>query len=472
MTVDVAVIGGGVSGLAAAWELRRQGHEVVVLERQVRPGGNAQSTRFGGFLMEHGPSSVTTASPAAAELSHRLGLDHLKRDLGDGVRYRYLYGRGTIRRISPHPLGMLFSNYLSPKARLRLLAEPLVPVKASGEEETVAAFMSRRFGAEFASRVMDPLVGGLFAGTAETLSMQAVFPSLVAMESCDGSVMRGALRRRRAGRRMPGRRLFAWADGVATLPRALARSLGEAVRTGVAVRRIRQVPGGFRIEAGEAGTLQVPAVVVATQPHVAASLLDPVDEDAARALGKIDAPPLSVVFLGYSRVQVRHPLDGLGYLTPSSEDRALAGALFCSTMFSGRAPEGHVALAGYVGGERAPELARLPAEELIAMARREFGELLGVRGSPVVARTQHWPRGLPQYRPGHQARIAGLLAINERRPGLFLTGNYFQGPGVAACLTQAMQTATCADRYLRDREATCGLQDLELTYSPRTVRLK
>jgi oxygen-dependent protoporphyrinogen oxidase len=131
-----------------------------------------------------------------------------------------------------------------------------------------------------------------------------------------------------------------------------------------------------------------------------------------------------------------------------------------------------VALAGYVGGERAPELARLPAEELIAMARREFGELLGVRGSPVVARTQHWPRGLPQYRPGHQARIAGLLAINERRPGLFLTGNYFQGPGVAACLTQAMQTATCADRYLRDREATCGLQDLELTYSPRTVRLK
>jgi oxygen-dependent protoporphyrinogen oxidase len=471
MTVDVAVIGGGVSGLTAAWELSRQGHEVVVLERQVRPGGNAQSTRFGGFLMEHGPNSVTAASPAAAGLSRCLGLDHLKCHLGDDVRYRYLYGGGAIHRIATHPFGMLFSDFLSPKARLRLLAEPLVPVKAGGEEETVAAFMSRRFGAEFASRVMDPLIGGLFAGTAETLSMQAVFPSLVAMERRDGSVTRGALRGRRAGRRMPGRRLFAWSDGVATLPRALAQALGAGVRTGVAVRGLRQVPGGFRIEAGEAGTLEVPAVVVATQPHVAASLLDAVDEDAARALGQIDAPPLSVVFLGYRREQVRHPLDGLGYLTPSSEDRALTGTLFCSTMFSGRAPEGHVALAGYVGGERAPELAQLPAEELIAMARREFGELLGVRGSPVVARTQHWPRGLPQYRPGHQVRIAGLLAVNERRPGLFLTGNYFQGPGVAACLTQAMQTATCVARYLRVRKAEHGLQDLELPYGADPARL-
>ncbi len=466
MSVDVAVIGGGVSGLAAAWELSRQGHEVVVLERQVRPGGNAQSTRFGGFLMEHGPSSVTTTSPAAEELSRRLDLDHLKCDLGAGVRYRYLYGDGAIHPIATHPFGMLLTNYLSPKARLRLLVEPLVPVKADREEETVAAFMTRRFGAEFSSRVIDPLVGGLYAGTAETVSMQAVFPSLAEMEYRDGSVTRGALRGRRAGRRMPGRRLFSWSNGVATLPTALARALGEAVRTGVAVRGLRQVPGGFRIDTSEAGTLEVPAVVVATQPHVAAMLLDGVDQDAARVLEQIDAPPLSVIFLGYRREQVRHPLDGLGYLTPSSEDRALTGALFCSTMYPGRAPEGHVALTAYIGGERAPELARLPADDLIALAQREFGELLGVRGSPVVARTQHWSRGLPQYRLGHQDRIARLLAVNERRPGLFVTGNYFQGPGIAACLTQALQTATCVDRHLRERETERGSQTPELFYGP------
>jgi oxygen-dependent protoporphyrinogen oxidase len=448
MTFEVAVIGGGVSGLAVAWWLQREGRRVVVLERQVRPGGNAKSTRIGGFLMEHGPSSITASSTLAAEVSALLGIDHLTCQLGPGVRYRYLRRDRLLHRIATHPFGFLFSNYLTPAARLRLLAEPLVPVKADGGEETIAEFTSRRFGAEFAHRVMDPLAGGLFAGTADTLSMKAIFPSLPAMEQRYGSVIRGAFARHRAGRRMPARQLFSWANGMATLPHALARDLGPTVRTGVTVRRIRPFAGGYRIEAGAAGALRVPAVVVATQPHVTAMLLGDVDEDAAGAAAEIEAPPLSVVFLGFQKKQIDHPLDGLGYLTPSSERARLTGALFCSTMFPGRAPEGHVALAGYIGGTRAPDLAMLPAADLVAAAREEFRDLLGARGDPVVARTQYWPRGLPQYRPGHGNRISRLIGLENRRPGLYLTGNYFQGPGVAACLAQASQTAARVTGYL------------------------
>jgi oxygen-dependent protoporphyrinogen oxidase len=450
MTFEVAVIGGGVSGLAVAWRLRREGHSVVVLERQVRPGGNAQSTRFGGFLMEHGPSSITGASPISAEVSASLGIDHLTCQLGTGVRHRYLHRGRVLHRIATHPCGFLLSDYLSLGGRLRLLAEPLLPVKLDDREETVAEFVSRRFGTEFAHRVMDPLAGGLFAGTAETLSMKAVFPSLPAMEQRYGSVIRGVFARHRAGGRMPARQLFSWTSGMATLPHALARDLGPAVRTGVTVRRIRPFADGYRIDAGVAGTLQVPAVVVATQPHVAAMLLENVDEGAASAAAEIDAPPLSVVFLGLHQKQVEHPLDGLGYLTPSAEKACLTGALFCSTMFPGRAPEGHVALAGYIGGTRAPELAMLPAPDLVAAAREEFRDLLGARGEPVVARTQHWPRGLPQYRPGHEDRVSRLIGLENRRPGLHLTGNYFQGPGVAACLAQASQTAARVAGYLSD----------------------
>jgi oxygen-dependent protoporphyrinogen oxidase len=265
MTVDVTVIGAGISGLATAGALARQGHRVVVIERQVRAGGNAVSERFDGFLMEHGPSSVNGAAAVAAEMSRSLGLDPLRCGLGPGVRYRYLVRDGRARRIATHPFGFLVSDYLSTAARLRLLTEVLVPPRGRGGEETVAQFWRRRFGAEFVERVIDPLIGGLFAGCADDLSMAAVFPTLLEMERSHGSITLAMLRRRRAGAKMPGRCLFSWRDGIATLPRSLAERLGPALRAGVAVRRVRDCAGGFRIEAGAAGAFETRAVVLATR---------------------------------------------------------------------------------------------------------------------------------------------------------------------------------------------------------------
>jgi oxygen-dependent protoporphyrinogen oxidase len=457
MTVDVAVIGAGVSGLATAQELARRGHRVAVLERQVRAGGNAISERIGGFLMEHGPSSVNATSPAAA-LSRRLGLDGVRCDLGAQVRYRYLMGEGRLHRISTHPLGFFLSDYLPPRARLRLLAEVFVPSGRPEVEETVADFSARRFGLEFTERVIDPLVGGLFAGRASEISMPAVFPALLAMEARYGSISRGVLKRWLAGGRMPARLLYSWRDGMGTLPAALAHGLGPSLRTGVAVRRIRTCSGGFQIEAGDAGTLKARSIVIATQPHVAAGLLDGLDASAMEAAAAIPAPPLAVVFLGYRREQVDHPLDGLGYLTPAREGRALTGALFCSTMFPGRAPKGHVAVAGYIGGARAPAAALAPAAELMDAARAEFRDLLGAKGSPAVARVRQWPRGLPQYGLGHGRLVAALDGAHARRPGLFVTGNYLEGPAVGTCVARGLETAGRVHDFLIQR-GSMPLQD-------------
>jgi len=448
MTIDVAVIGGGISGLATACELTRQGRRVVALERQVRAGGNAVSERIGGFLMEHGPSTVTAAIPEAARLAQSAGLDDRRCDLGAEVRYRYLAGGGRLHRISAHPLGFLASGYLSPLARLRMVAEIAVPRGSGRPEETVAGFWSRRFGREFAERVIDPMVGGMFAAKAHEVSMNAVFPALVEMERQHGSIIRGLVARRRAGGRMPARQLYSWRDGIGSLPLALAEGLGPAVRTGITVRRIGRTPGGFRIDAGAAGVIAARAVVVATQPHVAAGLLETADPAAAEAAASIGAPPLAVVFLGYRRRCVAHPLDGLGYLVPSSEGRELTGVLFCSTMFPGRAPEGHVALAAYVGGARSPELARLAPADLIAMVRRDFGDLLGARGEPTIARVRQWPRGLPQYRLGHGDLLATFNTTAERCPGLYVTGNYLTGVSVGNCVAEASRTSALVDRFL------------------------
>jgi oxygen-dependent protoporphyrinogen oxidase len=450
--VDVAVIGGGISGLATAWNLMRQGLDVVVLERQANPGGNAVTERIGGFLMEHGPSTIDARATAVTDMGHALGLDDQRRELGPDVRSRYLVGDGSLRPIATHPMGFLMSDYLSPGARLRMLAEMAIPRGRGEADESIAAFCGRRFGLEFTERVMEPLVRGVYGGDADSLSVQSVFPALVDMERRYGSISAGVMISRLSRRKMPGRRLYSWRGGIGSLPSLLARQLGTRVRTGVAVRRIRRAPEGFVIDTGLGGSISSHAVVIGTQPHVSAQLLEGLDDEAAVAAGAIEAPPTAVVYLGYRREQVDHPLDGLGFFSPQSEGRSLNGVQFCSTMFEGRAPEGHVSLAGYFGGDGASELARAPADALVALARDEFGDLLGAKGEPVVARVRHWPRGLPQYRLGHADRIAVLRGAEDRAPGLFLTGNYFEGPSVGACLTEARKTAARLSAAIASRE--------------------
>lgn len=451
MTVDVTVIGGGVSGLTAAHELMRHGHDVVLLERQVRVGGKAQSERIGGFLMEQGPSAVA-ADGLIESLTAGLGLAQERVDLGPEVRRRYIVAGDRLRGIATHPAAFVTSGFLSPAGRLRLLAEAFIPPRSDAEEESIAAFCRRRFGCEFTDRVIDSLVCGMFAGTADRLSMTSTFPRLVKMEQTYGSILRGVLLRRMVGKHMPARRLFSWREGLESLPVALAVRLGSRVKVGATVRKIVPRARGFTVETDRVGSIRTQAVVIATQSRVAAELLDSLDTHAASAANQIETPPLAVVFLGYTRRQIAHPLDGIGFLAPSSERRQVNGAMFCSSMFAARAPDGFVALAAYVGGDRAPQLARLPADNLVALVRQEFSELLGAKGEPVLARVRHWPCGLPQYRIGHRDLLAVLDGLSQRRPGLFLTGNYMAGVSVAACVAHASHAAARARTFL-DRQA-------------------
>ena len=446
--IDVAVIGGGISGLSCAYFLVRRGFDVAILERQVRPGGKAISEHIDGFLMEHGPSSVSPLPDDVTLLSGEVGLDSDRLGLGAEVRNRYLTKSGMLARISCGHMGLLTAPYLSLGGRGRLLAEIAVPRPREHRVESVADFFNRRFGREFADKVIDPLVGGLFAARATELDMAAAFPRLIEMERRSGSLTRAVVVRMIAGARVPGGRLFSWRDGISALPRALARRLGDSIASGVAVQRIVKERHGLDVDAGRAGRFRARSVVVATQPHVAASLAEPLTREAAEELHAIPAPPISVVFLGYRRDQVAHPLDGVGYLTASEERRQVSGALFCSTMFAGRAPEGHVALSLYIGGSRAPDAASLPAADLAALARADVGELLGARGEPVVTRIRHWPRGLPQMTLGHRSRLTVLAQAVRRVPGLFLTGNYIDGVGVAGCVACARRTADDVAEFL------------------------
>lgn len=447
MTVDVAIIGAGISGLSTAYDLQQLGYNVVVLERQVRPGGNAVSEKFGGFLMEHGPSSMNAAVPEAVEFSKALGLLQNEVNLSDQVKQRYLLSDNTLTGISTHPMGFLRSNYLSLRGKARMMTEILRPRRVSTEEETIHAFTTRRFGREFADKVMEPLAAGLFAGDAQQLSVSALFPKLVEYEQTHGSITRAIIAARRGSE--PGRRLFSWSDGIAMLPHRLADHLKDKLQLGITVRRIRHGQNGFTIDTGKPGKLQARALVLAVQPMAAASLLEDLEAETATALGAIAAPPLSVVFLGYKRGQVDHPLDGIGFLSMKNNRGVLTGAQFCSTMFAGRAPDNHVSIACYVGGMRQPEAARLPGDQLTALVHDELSDILNIKGQPIVSRLRQWPLGLPQYSIGHQQRLKVIETSNERLPGLFLTGNYLTGVSMANCLARGRQTAQLVNNMLQ-----------------------
>jgi len=451
---DVIVIGGGISGLSAAWKLAGSGRDVVVLERAQRPGGKAVSERIGGFLMEHGPSTLNAAVPEAEEVSQALSLADARIDLGAGVRKRYLRDGDRLYGISVNHAGFLLSNYLPIRARLSILLEAVRPRRTEAGDESIFDFTARRFGRGFAERVMEPMVGGIYMGDGHALSLRAVFPRLADLEERFGSVIRGMMCTRH-GRGDPGRRLFSWREGIATLPDRLARDLGRRVHTGVAVTKLRTTTGaGFELDTPQ-GRLRARVVVLAVQPHVAAALLERIDPVGAEAAAAIAAPPAAVVFAGYRRRDVAHPLDGLGYL-PTRGSGLVSGVQFCSTMFSQRAPEGHVALSAYVGGARAPDLARLPADQLAACVHAELARVLGIKGASVVSRVRHWPVGLPQYAIGHEGRRQILESAAERLPGLYLAGNFLRGVSVASCVASGWTVAERANAQLASpRGAEC-----------------
>lgn len=453
---SVIVIGAGISGLTAAHALRNAGHDVMVFEATGRAGGRIHSERVAGFLVEHGANGMLAPAPHAEALIGELGLATEKIDRSETARSRYLVRDGRVRELPLQPLRFLLSGPLSTTGGLRVLLEPFV---AAGPcDETVAAFARRRFGREFLDYVVDPLVGGLYAGDPRQLSVSAVFPQLKRIERTGRSVILAAVRSRlRRGTQRPGcdyagRMLFSFRGGLGVLPQAMTRRLADRLYLNRRVESIRRAAGGGFLVTVRGGsgsrTLGADSVVIATPAYAAAEILCRFDPRIAQALSRIRHPPLAVAFLGYRADAIAHPLDGSGVLAPSIEGRNVLGMLFSSTLFPGRAPAGHAALTTFIGGARQPLLALSRPEELLEIAHREARELLGARALPVIARAHCWRRGIPQPAVDHPRRVAEIAAHAGEHPGLFLTGNYVSAVSVAACTGEALQTARRVERHL------------------------
>ena len=436
------VIGGGISGLVCAYALRKRGIEAQIVEAAPRPGGVIRSQRLEGFLLELGPQSFS-ATPQLRRLCSELGLDaELVQAPPQAPRYVLL--NGALRKVPMNPVALLASSLLSLRTKWNFARDVLGKSQPPDEDESVADFIRRKFGADLLDRLVGPFTSGVYAGDPERLSMRSAFPSVYEAEKSAGSVMRGMIRAAKA-RKQPRERptLLTFREGNETLIRALAANLGSALCCGT--RTIRVESGGaaglFNVTLksnGEEKGLETERLVVATPTDVAAELLKSVNPAFGEELSGVQYAPVAIVSLGYRREDVGHPLQGFGFLVPRSAGLRVLGTVWNSSLFPKRAPQGYVLLTNFVGGATDPQAITLSPEGLFAAVHREISPLLSIREKPVFSNVQIYPRALPQYNVGHSERLAKLEKLQRETPGLRLVGNYLRGPSIGACVEQAL----------------------------------
>jgi oxygen-dependent protoporphyrinogen oxidase len=450
------VVGGGIAGLAAAYDLTRAGSDVVVVEAAERPGGLILTERVDGFLIDAGPDSLLAQKPAGLQLCAELGLaDRLQPTLPP--RTAFVLRNGRLHALTrPAVLGVpaswraLFSStLLSWPAKLRVAIEPLVPAD-SRDDESIGSFMRRRFGQEVVDYIAEPLMAGIHAGDVHRLSMHALFPALVDAERAHRSVLRTPGGSMESGGQGAFRSL---PDGIGELVDAIVRALPvDAIRCGASVTRLI-VPDGVshpdwtvRLSSGE--ELQGRTVLLAVPAYVTADLVEPFDAELARLCREITYVSTASVALAYPAAAVRHPLAGTGFVVPRVERATrITAATWVTSKWPGRAPPGGILIRAFAGGLHDPDAVDLDDRTLVDLAHDTLASLLGIGVRPQLSRTYRWRRSGAQHEVGHLARVASIEARASQWPGLFLTGSAYRASGIPDCIADARGAAA----RVRDR---------------------
>lgn len=437
--VDTLVIGGGISGLTAAFWLRRHGVDAHLLEACDRVGGVITTHVADGWLFEHGPNSVMGGTPPFDALIDAVGLRARCLEAAPAAKKRYVVRAGRPTALPSSPASLFGPGILSLGGLLRAMGEPFVPKAPAGREETVADFVRRRLGREVLDYMVGPFVSGVYAGDPEKMSIRHAIPRIHTLETEHGGLVRGALARRKGP--VPSRKIISFPNGLQELPAAVGRELGQSLHTNAPVTALERTHAGFlAVVAGTDGapTSRVAArrVLVALSGPRSAALLRGLPGAHAEAdmLAQVPFAAVTVLGLGYRRAAVGHPLDGFGVLWPRVEKARLLGCLFGSSLFPHRAPEGHVAVTAFIGGACDPAAAALPDDALRAVLRAELHPLLAISEEPVRVEITRWPEGIPQYNLGHQRFLDAAGALEARHPGLHFFGNWRGGVSVGDCV--------------------------------------
>lgn len=437
--IEIAVIGGGMAGLAAAWRLHRRRRDVHLFDAGARVGGFVDTVRTDeGFLVERGPGSIRGGRLAMKSLIREVGLEDALLLAEPAAKNRYIWAGGEIQRLPSGPKDLLTTKLLSPGGKLRLLSEPLRRAPRGRRDETLGALLERRIGPEAVASFVDPFVTGVYAGDPYRLGVDAM-PLVGELEHDHGGLFRGLGKKRGAF----GSGIYSLTDGLGMLPGAIGRALGERVHLGASAVALERIDGGTRVVLRDADPIDARRVILAAPAPVTGALLATLGVPA-QCLTHLPHAPIVKVELGLRDADLARPLDGFGLLTASSsplpgDALPIMGVIFASTVFSGRAPAGHRSLSVMLGGVRDTGVVERDDAALVAQAERAIDLLFGLRAAPVMRRVTRWPAAIPQYPPGHLRAIASLGA---RLPvGVRLAGNHQAGVSLDDVVASGLSAA-------------------------------
>lgn len=455
----VVVVGAGITGLTTAYVLSsgEPRVQVTLIERRERVGGNIETERRDGFLLDGGPDSFLSTKREGAELCRELGLG------GDLIVPRpeakkvYMVHRG---RLEPMPGGlalaiptkvgpMLSTPLMSFPGKLRMLGDLVLPRRHDAGDESIEDFIARRFGREAARRLAAPLLGGIYAGDIGELSVLSTFPQLVEVEQKHGSLARGLLALQLARAKQNGgikksgdvpSPFMSLKGGMGALVAALSSKLPDGtVKSGRSVEQVERAGDGWRVTLAGGEQLDADAVVLASPAHVTAKLVP--DERLARELGAIPYLSTATVFFALPRSGLERPLDGAGFVAPKGEAELIAGT-WVSAKWDGRAPDDHVLVRAFLGGARAKvDVVGSSDEDLANVAKRALEQLMGKLGTPSFTRVFRYVDANPQPIVGHGARMARVAERLKELPGLYVAGAAYDGVGIPDCVRQARAVA-------------------------------
>ena len=446
----VLVVGGGISGLATAFEMLRLARErgepltVEVLEAEPWTGGKLQTRRRDGFLVEEAANGWLRGSGTTDGLCEAVGRGPDIIQAREAAGERYIVAKGKLRALPSSPFKLAASDLLSFAGRLRVAKEPFIAPPVGSDDESIAGFGRRRFGPEATELFIDPMVTRVYAGDPDRLSLLSCFPRLASVERTHGSLIKGMMAARKAGTSdgagVPdSRRLTSLAGGMGSLCDAVRASLGDAVRCGGRVVRVEAVGGAYRVHFADGTTDSAEAVVIATPAEATARMLASLDDALAREIGGITYNAVAVVALAFPQDAVK--MHGFGFLAPHRERRRILGTLIETNVFGGRAPTGYVLTRSMVGGTRRRELLEASDDELVTSVRNELADLADILVRPTLVDLVRHPRAIAQYEVGHAARLGRIDNQLASHPGLYVTGSAYRGVAVNECIADATATA-------------------------------
>jgi len=438
----VTILGAGISGLATAHWLEREGFEVTILEGNSEPGG-AMSTRIDeNFLIDFGPNSGLETTPRIKEIVNDVGLSDEMIYANQEGNTRYILKNNKLLPLPTSPGKFLTSKLFSAKAKFRLMKEPFIEKSDDGYYQSISEFVTRRLGKEFLENAIDPFVSGVFAGDPSKLSVKSAFPKLYRLEEVYGGLIKGMIkgakeRKKRNEDSKQNAKMFSFINGMQSFPKAIAKNLTGNIFYDTTIKSIRKNDTQIVVEldkGGQKGEINTDVLLSTIPAYVLSKFTSPLDPNLTEHLNEIYYPPVLVLFLGYDKKVIKQPLDGFGFLIPSKEKKKFLGAIWSSTIFENRSLQDKAAFTIFIGGARNPDFIASDVNNRVDEALKEFHTIMGITAQPILKEMKFWNKAIPQYNLGYIEHEKYFEKFEKENPGIFISGNFRGGISVGDCI--------------------------------------